>query len=200
MRNAIGWLRLRNARVAACLTAAMTTDQPGVPRSEPLAATTAGSHPTATTHPSDEQERRPRARQRTMRAVSWSREWSVGGDPNDTTFFAIISLAATRDHIVVVDGGRRRLVALAQASGRVQWRAGSPGSGPGELGHGVQVSTLASGGFLMVDGSKRWSRSTPRGRTRARGHSRGRARMPSRCSLDRPGCLVIPLPGAACTP
>jgi len=90
-----------------------------------------------------------------MRAVSWSREWSVGGDPNDTTFFAIISLAATRDHIVVVDGGRRRLVALAQGSGRVQWRAGSPGSGPGELGHGVQVTALASGGFLMVDGSNR---------------------------------------------
>jgi len=90
-----------------------------------------------------------------MRPVSWHHRWSIGGAPDDTTLFAVLSLAATREHVVVVDGGRRQLLGLSQRTGRVEWRTGSAGRGPGELGDGVQVSALAKGGFLLVDGSNR---------------------------------------------
>lgn len=97
----------------------------------------------------------PPKTRRIYRTVRWERVWRVGGEGSDTTLYAIISMAASGSTIIVVDGGRRRVLSLDAATGRTRWIIGTPGRGPGEFGEGMQVAPLASGGFAMIDGSNR---------------------------------------------
>jgi len=88
---------------------------------------------------------------RTVVSTRLTPRWTVGGDANDTTLLLPLQLRATREHFVVYDGVAQRLIALDPATGRVAWRFGRPGRGPGEFGGVAKITARRSGGAFVVD-------------------------------------------------
>ncbi|MCC6931240.1 MAG: hypothetical protein IT359_19785 [Gemmatimonadaceae bacterium] len=52
---------------------------------------------------------------------------------------------------MVYDGVAQRLLAFAPATGRIAWRFGRPGRGPGEFGGVAKITTRKEGGMFVVD-------------------------------------------------
>ncbi|MCC6931241.1 MAG: hypothetical protein IT359_19790 [Gemmatimonadaceae bacterium] len=86
-----------------------------------------------------------------MRPVRLARRWSIGGSPDDTTILLPLQLRASRDHFLVYDAIAQRLLALSPKSGRIDWRFGRPGRGPGEFGGVAKVTARRDGGAFVVD-------------------------------------------------
>ncbi|MCC6772521.1 MAG: hypothetical protein IT360_15100, partial [Gemmatimonadaceae bacterium] len=77
--------------------------------------------------------------------------WQVGGDADDTTIMMPLQVRATREHFVVYDAIALRLLGLSPTTGRVAWRFGRPGRGPGEFGGVAKVTSRRGGGTFVVD-------------------------------------------------
>jgi len=88
---------------------------------------------------------------RTIVSTRLTSRWTVGGDANDTTILLPLQIRATREHFVVYDGVAQRLLALEPTTGRVVWRFGRPGRGPGEFGGVAKLTARKSGGTFVVD-------------------------------------------------
>jgi len=95
--------------------------------------------------------REANAQSRRVQRVALKPAWSVGGDVNDTTILLPLGVTATRDHFVVYDGIAQRMLALAPKTGRIAWRFGRPGRGPGEFGGVAKVTARKGGGTFVVD-------------------------------------------------
>jgi hypothetical protein len=89
--------------------------------------------------------------ERAVRRVRLSPRWTVGGTAEDTTILLPLQLRATREHFLVYDGVAQRLLALTPASGRIAWRFGRPGRGPGEFGGVAKLTAQRDGGAFVVD-------------------------------------------------
>lgn len=88
---------------------------------------------------------------RTVATVRLRQLWEVGGDANDTTILLPLQVRATREHFVVYDAMALRLIGLAPRNGKVRWRFGRPGAGPGEFGGVAKVTARSDGGTYVVD-------------------------------------------------
>ncbi|MBN1425447.1 hypothetical protein JXA88_12915 [Candidatus Fermentibacteria bacterium] len=64
---------------------------------------------------------------------------TIGGEAEDPSFYSIEAIAVAGDTIFVADQQVERLVAL-DSSGRLLWRAGRPGQGPGEFSGVSQIA------------------------------------------------------------
>lgn len=91
------------------------------------------------------------AQGRRVQRVALAPVWSVGGDVNDTTILLPLDVRATREHFVVYDGLAQRLLAFAPRSGRIAWRFGRPGRGPGEFGGVAKITARKVGGVFVAD-------------------------------------------------
>ncbi|MCC6931228.1 MAG: hypothetical protein IT359_19725 [Gemmatimonadaceae bacterium] len=91
------------------------------------------------------------AQSRRVQRVALTPVWSVGGDVNDTTLLIPLDVRATLEHFVVYDGAAQRMLALSPRTGRIAWRFGRPGRGPGEFGGVAKVTARKAGGTFVVD-------------------------------------------------
>jgi len=88
---------------------------------------------------------------RELRDVRLTPRWMIGGNPEDTTILLPLQLRASREHFLVYDAVAQRLLALSPKSGRIDWRFGRPGRGPGEFGGVAKVTARRDGGAFVVD-------------------------------------------------
>lgn len=88
---------------------------------------------------------------RNVSSVRLTPRWIVGGNPNDTTILLPLQVRATREHFLIYDGVAQHLLALSPKTGRIDWRFGRPGRGPGEFGGVAKVTSRRDGGAFIVD-------------------------------------------------
>src|SRR5690606_4679552 len=61
------------------------------------------------------------------------------------------SIAIAADRLIVIDAAERQVVALDPHTGRVSWRFGRNGSGPGEFKRPVRARGLPTGEVAILD-------------------------------------------------
>lgn len=88
---------------------------------------------------------------RRYRPVRFQQKWGIGGSAADTMILLPQQIVSTQRHVVIYDAIARRLLGLNPESGRIEWRAGRPGRGPGEFAGVGLMNARPEGGVHILD-------------------------------------------------
>jgi outer membrane protein assembly factor BamB len=82
--------------------------------------------------------------------VAWDTLWVRGGEA-DTLLLMPLDVVANDEHVYVLDGGGKRVVALRAADGELAWVTGRAGAGPGEFAAPTALTLTRAGSLLVAD-------------------------------------------------
>jgi hypothetical protein len=99
----------------------------------------------------DEEPRsREPVRERRPTVVAWDTTWARGGEA-DSLLLMPLDVVADAEHVYVLDGGAKRVIALRLADGALAWTVGGAGGGPREFAAPTALSLTRAGEVLVAD-------------------------------------------------
>lgn len=90
------------------------------------------------------------ANERRPTSVAWDTLWVRGGE-TDSLLLMPLDIVADDEHVYVLDGGGKRVIALRLADGSLSWIVGRAGGGPQEFAAPVALGLDRAGNVLVAD-------------------------------------------------